>query len=293
MCNNSDQVVLLQQRFGNSIWECRRCSLQFLWPQPFDDRLKIIYEEVYFETWGIKNQETMVKELKKKTFRSRFKLIEKELKQGDHILDCGCATGYLLEVAQEKGYIPFGVDLSEFAAKEAIKKFGGNRIYLGQLEEARFLDNPEKKFSAVFLMDYIEHVRNPGKVLKLVAAMLNEHGNVVISTPKMNSLTHLVMQNGWSHYKEEHLFYFTFKAIKALLQVCGFTDIQEHTAIKYLSFNYIHGHFTTYPHVFFTPVIRLIWKVLPTSVCNWTFPIQLGDMVVTAKKGRPEKKLVE
>ena len=81
-------------------------------------------------------------EIKKKTFRLRFRIIEKEMNRGDKILDCGCATGYLLEAAREIGFELFGADLSEFAAKESIRKFGDGLIYCGQLENAQFTDNP-------------------------------------------------------------------------------------------------------------------------------------------------------
>ncbi len=284
ICEEDDRIVGVRQRFGGNIFECQRCGLQFLLPQPDDARLNTIYEKEYFETWGITNQEPIVRELKMKTFRLRFKVIESELKSGDKILDCGCATGYLLEAGKEAGYEPFGVDLSEFAAKESIRKFGGSRIYCGQLEHAQFEDNPSKIFSALFLMDYIEHVRNPKDVLKLAASMLKENGSIVISTPKLNSMSHRLMGKGWSHYKEEHLFYFSFEAMKKILEESGFTEIGEHPPYKYLSLDYIKGHFNVYPHSFFTPVINLIWKILPASFCNRPFPIQLGDLVVTGKK---------
>lgn len=72
-------------------------------------------------------------------------------------------------------------------------------------------------------MDYIEHVRDPEKILQLAASMLNEDGHIVISTPKLNSLSHRLMQKGWSHYKEEHLFYFSFQSMKKILEQSGFT----------------------------------------------------------------------
>jgi len=284
ICGQGDEVVSTSSRFGGNIYECKRCKLQFLFPQPSDERLTEIYSKEYFHTWGIDDHEGNVRRLKKKTFSMRFGLLKDKLKKGDKVLDCGCATGYLLEVAKESGYQPFGVDLSAFAASESIRKFGNSKIYCGQLEDASFADNPSRKFEAVFMMDYIEHVRDPKKILSLASKLLNENGNIVLSTPKLNSLSHSLMGEKWSHYKEEHLYYFSFLAMKKILEQTGFTDVREYPAYKYLSLDYINGHFDTYKHSFFTPIINLGWKLTPASISRIPLPVMLGDLVVVATK---------
>jgi SAM-dependent methyltransferase len=284
ICERSDKVVSTADRFGGIIYECQRCNFQFLFPQPGDERLTEIYSKEYFHTWGIEDHEGNVRRQKKKTFSMRFRLLKDKLKKGDKVLDCGCATGYLLEVAEENGYQPFGVDLSAFAASESIRKFGNNKIYCGQLEDASFADNPTGKFEAVFMMDYIEHVRNPKKILLLASKLLGENGQIILSTPKLNSLSHRLMGRKWSHYKEEHLYYFSFHAMKKILGDTGFTDVREYPAYKYLSLDYIKGHFETYRHPFFTPLINFVWKLTPAGISRIPFPVMLGDLVVVATK---------
>jgi len=172
VCGLSDRLTVVESRFGGQILRCSRCAHEFLYPQPSDDRLTEIYSKEYFHTWGINDHEGNVQRLKKKTFGLRFDILNGKLNPGDPVLDCGCATGYLLEVAQERDYKPFGVDLSAFAASESIRKFGTDHIYCGLLENAKFPANPSGKFAAITMMDYIEHVRNPRKILSLSASML-------------------------------------------------------------------------------------------------------------------------
>jgi hypothetical protein len=72
--------------------------------------------------------------------------------------------------------------------------------------------------------------------------------------------------------------------MKKILEDTGFTDVREYPAYKYLSLDYIKGHFETYRHPFFTPLINLAWKLTPAGISRIPFPVMLGDLVVVATK---------
>jgi len=62
----------------------------------------------------------------------------KQYRSTGKVLDIGCATGYFLEVAEEEGFEPFGVEYSAYAAEIAQNKFGVNNIFNGTLEQCNF-----------------------------------------------------------------------------------------------------------------------------------------------------------
>src|SRR5437868_6140620 len=75
------------------------------------------------------------------------------------LLDCGAATGFLLDVARDLGYDPYGLELSEFGAGVIAGKLGADRVFCGELQHAKFDGVQPGGFDVVTMCDYIEHVR--------------------------------------------------------------------------------------------------------------------------------------
>jgi len=281
-----EKPLLHLKKFNRNILKNHTDTFEFLVPQPDDNELNIIYSKGYYDTWGIGTMHEMVRLQKMKTFDARLNLLKSHLSPTAKLLDCGCATGFLMESAKQMGYDVYGIDISTFAAGESIRKFGTDHVYCGKLEEAIFTANPEGKFDAIFMMDYVEHVRDPLKILNEAYARLKTGGIILLTTPKLNSLSRKLMASEWSHYKEEHLFYFSSSSLEKILEAAGFTDVSEKPAVKYLSFAYIKGHFQTYRHTLFTPLIGLIDKLLPAAIKSKPIRYRLGDlMMMGTKKG--------
>src|SRR6185436_11143221 len=120
---------------------------------------------------------------------------------GTKLLDCGAATGFLLEVARELGYDPYGLELSEFGAGEIAKQFGKDHVYCGELQNAAFPSVAPGEFRVVTMCDYIEHVRDPRQTLSLARKWLGDGGTLAITTPDAGSPSRRLLRNGWTHYK--------------------------------------------------------------------------------------------
>jgi 2-polyprenyl-3-methyl-5-hydroxy-6-metoxy-1,4-benzoquinol methylase len=279
-----EKPLLHLNKFNRTIYKNQNDTFEFLFPQPDDSELSTIYSESYYDTWGIGTMLEMVRLQKMKTFDARLNLLKHRLAPTAKVLDCGCATGFLMESAKQMGYDVYGIDISKFAAGESIRKFGDDHVYCGKLDEAVFTANPERKFDAIFMMDYIEHVRDPMKILSEAYTRLKAGGIILLTTPKLNSLSRTLMSSRWSHYKEEHLFYFSSSSLKKILEAAGFTDVIEKPAVKYLSFAYINGHFQTYRHALLTPIVGLIHKLLPDSWKSKPLRYKLGDLMMMGTK---------
>ena len=276
------------QKGGSDFYRCPECKLEFIFPQPDDAALAKIYSENYYDSWGLHVDFRSPQKPKQLTFEYRLKFVEHELKQGDAILDCGSATGFFLDLVKEKGFVPYGIEISDFAASETKKKFGNENIFHGNFEDAEFSSAHENFFSAIFMTDYLEHVRSPRLILETAFRFLKPGGMLVITTPDTSSLSHRVMNSSWIHYKGEHLFYFSKHNLYRLLSMEGFGDIRNEKGWKYFTLEYVYHQFRKFRHPVFTLVIQLLHKISPDGLRKKTFRVHAGEMIIVARKPSSE-----
>jgi 2-polyprenyl-3-methyl-5-hydroxy-6-metoxy-1,4-benzoquinol methylase len=93
------------------------------------------------------------------------------------LLDIGTGLGALLEEAQKLGYEAEGVDLCEALVQRARAR--GLRVHCRQAEEL----DAESSFDAVTMLDVIEHVAAPLKLLATARRLLKPGGRLVVYTP--------------------------------------------------------------------------------------------------------------
>lgn len=259
------------------LWECP-CGMVFLHPHPVPEELARIYQSDYYESWGIHGEdEAKTRAMKRGTFKARLQRFAGTAAAG-RVLDVGCATGYFLEVAQEAGWDVFGVELSRFAAEAAQQRFG-SRVFNGTLEQARY---PDGHFDLVTLSDLLEHVPDPRSFLLEVARVLVPGGAVMVVTPDVKSLTAKVMGSRWSHYKREHLYYFSGETLARLLEETGFRVLERRAAAKCLNVAYVTTQFRAYPHFLATPLFNLASALLPARAKNHNLSIRCGEMLIIA-----------
>jgi 2-polyprenyl-3-methyl-5-hydroxy-6-metoxy-1,4-benzoquinol methylase len=251
--------------------------------QPSNETLAQIYGKQYYDAWDLGRNPESVREMKKATFRRTVSGAD-ALRRGDKVLDCGAATGFLMEVAEEAGFEPYGIELSEFGASEIAKRFGADRVFQGQVEDAQFPGLADEPFAAVFMCDFLEHVRNPIAVLSRAHRLLRAGGTLVVCTPKLDSLSHRVMRASWTHYKLEHLYYFTTNALRLLLARTCFTNYREALPWKTMNLNYVQHQFECFPHRLAGPVVRSLARAVPSSAKRLGFPILMGEMLVYAQR---------
>lgn len=163
-----------------------------------------------------------------RTFRRRFREILKFRKKGI-ILDIGCAAGFFLSVAGECGWEAKGIENSEFAASFAKENFSFE--IFPSFEEARFQPG---SFDAITMWDYLEHVSDPLMQLRNCHAVLKNDGFLFMTMPDVESLFSRLFKSKWIGIKKEHLFYFSSKTIKGLLDKAGFRMLSARHTGKYM-----------------------------------------------------------
>jgi 2-polyprenyl-3-methyl-5-hydroxy-6-metoxy-1,4-benzoquinol methylase len=288
ICNNSEYNHIMEAN-GFHYYRCKKCSLEFIYPQPNDEYLTNLYSLNYYNAWDIRQHESEVFQIKQKAFLYKISLVREFLFPFAKILDCGCATGFFLDVAEESGYEAYGIEVSEYAANTCKQKHGDGKVFCGQMEDSYFTDNPDRKFQAIFMSDFIEHVRYPKQIIAQAYEMLDNTGVIVITTPKVKSFSYRISCKHWFQYKPEHLYYFSESNIKQLLTSCGFSNVRIEKAYKYISINYFISYFNTYKHFIFSPLSKILKFILPSFIKRKYFKTILGEMMVICEKTKVKR----
>ncbi len=172
----------------------------------------------------------------KDIYRYHLKVMESltQKKFGWSLFEVGCATGFFMELAKERGWEVEGIDISAYAVREAEAK--GLRVIVGTLEAF----TTQKKYDCVAMHDVIEHVKDPVGLVGRVRELLPSGGLFVIATPDAGSLWARVWGKRWHAFvPPQHLFYFTEKNLTMLLEIEGFEIIHSDHRGKWFTIPYI------------------------------------------------------
>ncbi|MCL5012189.1 MAG: class I SAM-dependent methyltransferase [Patescibacteria group bacterium] len=278
ICDSANLRLVSIKKINRSAYICHACSLVFLWPQPTPQEINEIYTESYYKSWGVstsvENLETA--RLKKITAERYIKKIKPYVK-GDKFLDIGCAFGYCMDVAQKHGFDVYGVELSSFSGPIARRKFK-DKVFNGVLADAVFSN---AYFDTITMFDLVEHIPDPLSFMCEARRIIKSGGIVGITTPNTDSISYKIFgTRSWFHWKLEHLGYFNRASIKELARRSGFRFIKSKQAYKAMSFQYLYDQFMIFPHPIFTPLARLLTKIIPTSIKHKPFFIAGGEMFV-------------
>jgi SAM-dependent methyltransferase len=152
---------------------------------------------------------------------------------GAHILEFGCATGYMSHVlASRLGCSVVGVELDAEAAQEAARHC--ERVLVGDAEELDLeAELGGDRFDVILFADVLEHLREPATLLQRVRPLLAEGGVLVASIPNIaHASVRLALLAGSFRYGETglldrtHLRFFTREGIQDLFESSGYGIIQ-------------------------------------------------------------------
>lgn len=164
------------------------------------------------------------KNLFENIFQKRVKIISRYKKNGK-ALEIGCSTGLFLSLLKTKGWQVKGVEVSQKAAKLAIKK--GINVEIAPFEKINFKD----KFDLVILNHTLEHLDNPYQVVKKIKQILNKNGLIFIDLPNFDSFSVKIFREKWPMLlPDEHLWHFTNKSMDIFLNNLGFNIIYSENA---------------------------------------------------------------
>lgn len=272
------------RKIGNSgIFRCCGCGLIFSHPQPKPEELRKLYSDSSYCAWGFDDSKNSVNEeirkIREQTFTERLREIQLYLSTGK-ILDIGCGSGFFLSLAKRKGWIPFGIEVSPIAGKEATRNLGEN-IFIGLWES---FNSPDSFFDVITMFDVLEHIPNLDFLLEKLYKMLLPDGLLVITTPNTKSFTSRLMGKHWLHYKLEHLYYFSPETLYTYLTRKGFSILKITPARKTLNLQYIFNYFQLFKIKFLSGILARLSLLLPNIINRMPLSLSWGEMLVIAKK---------
>ncbi len=178
---------------GSSVYGCVRCGLSYLDPcldpaamaraYESSESLKTFHDfhEGYYEYGSLNEESQTVNE-----FRRGLEILEQESPSRERrLFEVGFGNGLFLALAKRRGWQVDGVDTSPENIRIAKARFGL------ELKQGFFEEMPRRAFpfSAVAIMDVIEHVENPHRMLQKANECLQPGGVILLATPNEGSFS--------------------------------------------------------------------------------------------------------
>jgi SAM-dependent methyltransferase len=143
---------------------------------------------------------------------------------GRRLLDFGCGAGLFLELAHERGFDAYGVDLSRDSIERARERPSGRNAYFGSPR-----DVPEIAaggFDVVTLWSVMAHLAEPLDDLKMLRGLLAPDGVLLILTVNANSLLLKAQGDAWGGFTPNHLKFFAPETLTRALYLAGFAAVR-------------------------------------------------------------------
>lgn len=227
---------------------------------------------------GVYGEYAAAADLKYRTFEARMRAIE-PLAPGRRLLDVGCSCGFFLETALRHGFDPYGIEFSAKAigaAAESVRP----RITLGDAEQ--LLSRAEEPYDVVAAFDILEHMRDPLAFVTTLRRLLRPGGLLVLTTPDTDHILRRIMGCRWPMLQAyQHLFLFSRRAMRLLLEEAGFAEIRLSAARKTITLDYVMGQIRVH-NPLASRLYRAAAPLVPKGLRARPFSINLGEMQALA-----------
>lgn len=266
-------------------YKCNNCDVLFLAGSTKTVDLNKIYGSEYYFQKDSSNSENFFgyndydyyRKYIEEYFEYHLKEIERFNGKGN-LLDVGCAFGYMLNVANRRGWKSEGIDISKYAVDYAKNNFNLN-VKHGKFEEVHYKQN---SFNAIVMNDLIEHIPTPQIYIEKAHNLLKKNGILFISTPNSNSLSFRILGKRWLQImQEDHLYLFNPNSIRFLLEKSGFKILKIKTSFKVADINVIVGRLGYYSK----NLKKIAGKI--TDLLNLgkiKFKVRVGEIYVVSQK---------
>ncbi|MDD1778121.1 MAG: class I SAM-dependent methyltransferase [Candidatus Helarchaeota archaeon] len=235
LCASSRSSLITKELYdGNeySIVRCPDCSLVYVEDvqapnSPYYSNLDYVDENLLW----------LQADHKKEAFRHALKIITKNKKVLNKIIDVGCGTGgWLTYLVKNRHVDPascYGFDASRIQADYARDAFPNIRYAL-TIKEYHGYIGYDNHYDVITLWDVLEHIREPIKFMSELVQQLSKDGVFYLSIP--NSLPMLLKSrlhfpNSWT--PNEHVIYYSHKTIRRLCEIVGLEVIKIGSARVY------------------------------------------------------------
>ena len=214
---------------------CTRCGLVQINPQPAPEAVARRYdtnhgreyldyekanEKVFLELQELALRDAGFYDLEKDFFSLKGKegTFPESENRAPLAMDIGCATGALLLSLKSRGWAVQGVEIS--GPEAAYCRDRGLKVSTLPLGKNNFT---ARNFNVVFASHVIEHLNNPFGFVLEVKRILKPQGRFYVTTPNIAGFQARFFGSRWRSAIFDHLYLFSAKTLRALLEKAGFT----------------------------------------------------------------------
>lgn len=199
---------------------CDDCHHGWLESAPDEEWLARLYDEAYFKEGGDGYPDYLAAETAiRRTARGHLDVLERVLPSRGRLLDLGCAAGFLLDEARQRGWETVGVELSGEMSRYARETLGlsVHRSTCCQRIEG------EPAADAITMVQVLEHVPHPVRCcLESVAAQLRPGGVFLVETWDCDSRTARIAGRHWQQLSPPSVqHWFSERSLRRTLERAG------------------------------------------------------------------------
>lgn len=208
-----------------TVWRCVACGLGRTIPPPSkaDGHEQFTDDPDYFAQAYAQPKDRWWRRF---TYAPLDALEASGARPGLRFLDVGCSLGYLVEAARRRGYQAKGLDGSAAAVAFGRERLGLDLI-CARIESAR-IDLASQ--DVIVLNHVLEHLPDPGAVLRLVRCWLSPGGLLLIGLPNLASPIARFAGARWAGLvPTQHVWHFTPAALRHLMAKTGFAEVRWQT----------------------------------------------------------------
>ncbi len=238
LCGTFDYVVLTSIVINWAefyIVQCPHCRVIWRNPIPDSSFLNNLYSEHYYNVKehspdliyqvGIADSHGADQDMRRRKSREEVqRWVQRGIAPTDgnetmRLLEIGGGRGYLQQAAAKEGWNTTGIEISPHGIKEAISK--GLIVLPIPLEELAEKYVPYNRyFDLAVFFDFLEHVSDPARVLRMIRHLLKEEGVIILRTPVTEQCPtlHLI----------DHIWHFSESTLQILLEREGFNIFEKH-----------------------------------------------------------------
>jgi SAM-dependent methyltransferase len=255
------------------IRECSSCRLRYSSPIFDDAGIRDLYTHAA-HTNVRSGEEANVK----RTFELYYELIRPHLAHRDRMLDIGCDTGMLLDVARRDGFREvFGIEPNPVAAAQAAA-VPGSSISSTFYEVTVY---PPEHFDLITLIHVVDHLVDVNEFLARVRGHLRRGGTVLAVVHNVESLLERLLGESFPPYNVYHHYFFSKRTLRLLFERAGF-DVAEVRA----TYNCYSTGFLLDKAPLLPPILRRLGHRALRTLGADTFPLSLplGNIGIVARK---------
>jgi 2-polyprenyl-3-methyl-5-hydroxy-6-metoxy-1,4-benzoquinol methylase len=149
------------------------------------------YEEAYEKCGNIVSEQKDLEEVRFFAYlagecKKEYESCTGTVSRPKNIIDIGCAEGQLSVELAKNGHLVTAMDISKSYVRRAMQLAGKNNLPMAGIAndiEKSVPKNMEGLYDVAYLMDVIEHLRNPSAALVNIRKILADDGNLIINTP--------------------------------------------------------------------------------------------------------------